>query len=139
MPVISDNKDLFERLTNQLRAEVIDTDEVRLCLWAVAEIKGNCELYDSVLLADTVFSSQLTKQLEAALQSHEYFGLLETLILFCREKVLRRPDLPESAMESALFAYFAHSGEWEFSDGTLLVDWFYVRMPALVLSHLQQQ
>lgn len=134
MSIISENLDLLDRLIHQLRAEEADVDEVRLCLWSAAEVVAQRELYDDAVVSESPFSSQFRSTLQEALLTREYFAMLETLILFCREKVLRRPELQESAMESALFSYFLHSGEWTFADGTLLVDWYYVRLPTLVLA-----
>ncbi len=137
MPIISANATLIEYTIRSLRSAESDADDTRLCLWGLGEMLDQRAMYDTALIGDSPFAAQFPDVLRCAVTSGYYFSLLETLIIFSRERVLRRPDIPETPMESALFSYFAHSGEWHFSDGTLITDWYHVRLPVMVLSDLQ--
>ncbi|MBL3581851.1 hypothetical protein [Oleidesulfovibrio alaskensis] len=136
MSVIQDNLHAMEQVLRHLRSAEHDSAEARLCKWALAEICEQSGAYAATVLAKTPFAAQFGSVLAEAAESGNCFALLETLTLFCRERVLRRPDMPESSMEAALFSYFVHSGEWTFADGTLVTDWFYVRLPVMVLFDL---
>lgn len=71
-----------------------------------------------------------------ALLADSAFMLLEDMATFFRERSLRAPDVPLRQAEAALLAHFEQCGEWLPADGTQVADWYYVRLPALVLTQL---
>lgn len=64
------------------------------------------------------------------------FMLVEDMAALFRERSLRDPESPVPPAEEALLAHFESCGEWQPADGSLVTDWYYVRLPALVLAQL---
>lgn len=64
------------------------------------------------------------------------FMLVEDMAALFRERSLREPEAPPRDVEQALLAHFERCGEWLPADGTTVTDWYYVRLPALVLAQL---
>lgn len=64
------------------------------------------------------------------------FMLVEDMAALFRERSLRAPETPVPSAEEALLAHFEHCGEWHPADGATVTDWYYVRLPALVLAQL---
>lgn len=64
------------------------------------------------------------------------FMLVEDMAALFRERSLRAPEAPVPPAEEALLAHFENCGEWQPADGATITDWYYVRLPALVLSQL---
>lgn len=64
------------------------------------------------------------------------FMLVEDMAALFRERSLRAPETPVPSAEEALLAHFENCGEWQPADGATVTDWYYVRLPALVLAQL---
>lgn len=64
------------------------------------------------------------------------FMLVEDMAALFRERSLRAPEALRYDAEQALLDHFEQSGEWLPADGTTITDWYYVRLPALVLTQL---
>ncbi|EGY26493.1 hypothetical protein DA2_1229 [Desulfovibrio sp. A2] len=72
----------------------------------------------------------------AAMLDDATFMLVEDMAALFRERSLRAPEDAPRHAEEALLAHFEHGGEWVPADGTTVTDWYYVRLPALVLAQL---
>uniref|UniRef100_B8DK79 Uncharacterized protein n=1 Tax=Nitratidesulfovibrio vulgaris (strain DSM 19637 / Miyazaki F) TaxID=883 RepID=B8DK79_NITV9 len=64
------------------------------------------------------------------------FMLVEDMAALFRERSLRAPEDAPHEAEQALLDHFERCGEWLPADGTTVTDWYYVRLPALVLAQL---
>ncbi|WP_190244580.1 hypothetical protein [Nitratidesulfovibrio sp. SRB-5] len=64
------------------------------------------------------------------------FMLVEDMAALFRERSLRAPEDAPHEDEQALLDHFERCGEWLPADGTTVTDWYYVRLPALVLAQL---
>ncbi len=108
-----------------------------LCAAGLRCLADNAEEYDRLIDRPNAFGAEQP----AAGPSGERlddtaFMLVEDMAALFRERILREPEAPPRDVEQALLAHFERCGEWLPADGTTVTDWYYVRLPALVLAQL---
>lgn len=123
-----------------------------LCSIGLRSLAANAEQYDRLIVRPNAFAAHFaaTVAMLASTAAHANppagpadgqlddaaFMLVEDMAALFRERSLRAPeDAPHDA-EQALLDHFERSGEWLPADGTTITDWYYVRLPALVLAQL---
>lgn len=123
-----------------------------LCAAGLRSLASNAEQYDRLIVRPNAFAAHFAATVamlaSTAAQAtppagpadgqldDAAFMLVEDMAALFRERSLRAPeDAPHDA-EQALLDHFERSGEWLPADGTTITDWYYVRLPALVLAQL---
>lgn len=123
-----------------------------LCAAGLRCLADNAEQYDQLIVRPNAFAAHFAATVAmlaptAALASSSAtpadgqlddatFMLVEDMAALFRERSLRAPEDAPRAAEQALLDHFERSGEWLPADGTIITDWYYVRLPALVLAQL---
>ncbi len=64
------------------------------------------------------------------------FALLEDIVVFMREKVLRTGFAEATETERSVMRYFETCGHWKAGDGTLVSETYYVTLPATILHEM---
>lgn len=64
------------------------------------------------------------------------FALLEDIVVFMREKVLRTGFAEAMESERSTLRYFENCGHWKAGDGTLVSEAYYVTLPATILHEM---
>lgn len=105
----------------------------QLCHHFLTTLQEQREQYQKAVSTCTPFATEFCSLLQENCTEENIFSLFECLTIFSRERVLRQPLTAEFPAEKALFTQFTQSGEWSFGDGTLVTDWFYVRIPLLLM------
>lgn len=123
-----------------------------LCAAGLRCLAENAEQYDRLIVRPNAFAAHFAATVAmlaptAALAppatapaggqiDDAAFMLVEDMAALFRERSLRAPEDAPRAAERALLDHFERCGEWLPADGTIITDWYYVRLPALVLAQL---
>ncbi len=123
-----------------------------LCAAGLRCLAANAEQYDRLIVRPNAFAAHFTATVAmlaptAALANppatpadgqldDAAFMLVEDMAALFRERSLRAPEDRPNEAEQALLDHFERCGEWLPADGTTITDWYYVRLPALVLAQL---
>ncbi|NHZ45491.1 hypothetical protein FVW27_02210 [Desulfovibrio sp. XJ01] len=123
-----------------------------LCAAGLRCLAANAEQYDRLIVRPNAFAAHFAVTVAMlaptaalanppAASAHEQlddaaFMLVEDMAALFRERSLRAPEDAPHEPEQALLAHFERCGEWLPADGTTITDWYYVRLPALVLAQL---
>lgn len=119
----------------------------RLCADGLRCLADNADEYDRLIARPNAFAAHFAATgahpddgsapaPSAAMLDDATFMLVEDMAALFRERSLRAPEDAPRHAEEALLAHFEHGGEWVPADGTTVTDWYYVRLPALVLAQL---
>lgn len=94
----------------------------------------NPQSYDTHVTAPSPFTDHFLEALAQLPHPDAVFGLFEDLVIFMREKSLRCHGDNACPVETSLLSHFETLGEWHMGDGTLVSEWYWVRLPLAVIA-----
>lgn len=107
--------------------------QARLCSMAMDTILAHLEAYDKTGYVPSHVQEHTIQMLHEIPDPDAIFGLMEDLALITRGHTLFAHK--SSAKELEFLQAFESTGEWQSGDGTLISDWYWLRLPALAMIH----
>lgn len=107
--------------------------QAELCSMAMDTILAHTEDYDTTGYVPPHVQEHTIQMLKQIPDPDAIFGLMEDLALITRGHTLFTHK--SSAKEAEVLQTFENTGEWQLGDGTIISDWYWLRLPALAMIH----
>lgn len=103
-----------------------------LCRMAMDNILSRTADYDAMDIVPKHILQHTKDMIQELPHPDALFGLLEDLALITRGRTLFANE--EDMKEKKVLEHFENLGEWTLGDGTLISDWYWLRLPALAMT-----
>lgn len=124
--------------TARERLALCDNPYSDMCSSAIECILSRTSEYDAIPSMPSVITDHLLRMLPLLPDEDAVFSIYEDLVLVLRSYILHNPRLHMAAPERRLVEHFELCGEWHPGDGTLVSEWYWLRLPALALSQTSE-
>ena len=128
-----------------LSSTALNSDLINACRVGLLDLASHCGQYEGLVITCSPFLDEINEAVNSLCSSpcpepfhleDIAFQLLEAIAAVMREVVLRRFfEVPRKA-QSMVLSYFERSGQWAHEERTVLMDYYYARVPIAVMHSL---